>query len=481
MARLIYSSVLLTLYLSLQAFLGSNAQLTDFLSIDCGATNPYNDVQLGLKWETDDNYIKTGVTKRMKEAQDFPKQLYSYRSFPSRSNKNCYIMPVITHTTYLLRVRLFPGVVGEKYSVALPVDFNVTFVSNLFFTYSALTDKDRVDVIYESVFHSFQREEISLCLLQGSKGTPFINSIELRGLPDTSYHVTRDVGDAKVLVLGERLNMGTKPGDNSFFRYPDDEFDRFWWSTPRTRFPFNRVDGSSMIGDLFFKFYEPNTNRIGENWPPNRTYIDAWVGPEFSFELPRKREDTNKIYTAFYFKDVRPDSQANFSNYSFVEWITVTVGDVSDNIWLCCLRDENWGVFEDVQLYDRFIHVNVSHKNDSSIESIVLNGFEYYYKYDFDISSTYSRDIRAVGDLLVSFQLEDFQGDPCFPVSWDWLTCDLDASRIQKLKLSHMNISGPIPENISSLVELTEIYLDNNNLEGPIPYSLTSLTKLRIL
>ncbi|KAL3690836.1 hypothetical protein R1sor_004487 [Riccia sorocarpa] len=311
----------------------------------------------------------------MKEGSDLPKQLYSYRDFPSRRSKYCYVLPVTPDTTYLLR---------------------------------------------------------------GSKGNPFINSIELRGLPDTSYSVTRGhESTPQFIVLGDRLNMGTEPGDDSFFRFPD-EFDRIWWSAaaPRYQFPsFATVNGSLTKNLTFDDTYYPNSGTDdGYNWPPNRTLVDAWVGKELSFQIPRKRDDTNKVYAAFYIMEVRPE----------------------------------------------LILVNVSQESGST-DGIILNGFEYYYRYDFNYSATFSIDETALDELQVSFGLQDWQGDPCFPVAWDWLTCDPITTRIIKLNLSHMNITGSISANISSLGELTEIYLDNNNLQGSIPESLALLTNLTVL
>ncbi|KAL2611403.1 hypothetical protein R1flu_023095 [Riccia fluitans] len=66
MEKIIFSFVLLMLLLYLQAFMiCSTAQLRDFLSIACGARKSYVDVQLGLKWDTDDNYVETGLIQQM--------------------------------------------------------------------------------------------------------------------------------------------------------------------------------------------------------------------------------------------------------------------------------------------------------------------------------------------------------------------------------------------------------------------------------
>ncbi|KAL3684448.1 hypothetical protein R1sor_002470 [Riccia sorocarpa] len=487
MKILVYLSILLT-YLWLQVFISTNAQLTKFLSIDCGASSPYNDSDLGIQWETDDKYIMTGTTRQMREGPDLPKQLYSYRYFPSPRSKQCYVLPVETDTTYLLRARLFPGF-REALSVDLPVDFNVTFINNLFFSYSASTDRDRVDAIYESVFYTFKRKEIYLCLVPGSKGTPFINSIELRRLPETSYSITKSLpGVPLFLVLGDRLNMGAKPGD-SFFRYPYDDFDRFWWPAVPPSFPnfttFEVEESSPIMKNLTF-VPEPIDviDPLKFNLPPNRTLTDAWIGPVLAFQIKRSRLDTNEVYVAFYFLEIRPDSEVmDNETDSLSECPICFVEDISSGDCLVS-RNPTQVTLDKVLLNDNVINVNVTsyaYVTGNLAVDPILNAFEYYYRYDFNISATYSKDKIALHELQVSFGLQDWQGDPCFPVSWDWLACDSETSRIQKLKLSHMNISGQIPGNISNLMELTEIHLDNNNLQGAIPKSLVSLPKLQRL
>ncbi|KAL3684452.1 hypothetical protein R1sor_002474 [Riccia sorocarpa] len=475
--------ILVYLSVWLQVFISSNAQLTKFLSIDCGASSPYNDSDLGIQWETDDKYIMTGTARQMREGPGLPKQLYSYRYFPSPRSKQCYVLPVETETTYLLRARLFPGF-RETLSVDLPVDFNVTFINNLFFSYSASTDRDRVDAIYESVFHSFERKEIYLCLVPGSKGTPFINSIELRRLPQTSYTITTSLpGVPQFLVLGDRLDMGAKPGD-SFLRYPYDEFDRFWWPAVPPSFPnfttFKVEESSPMMKNLTFgpSPGEDIEDLLKFNWPPNRTLTDAWIGPDLAFQIKRSRLDTNEVYVAFYFLEIRPDSEV-LDNETHALFVCPTCS-VEDILHGNCFfrRSPTQITLEEVVLNDNVINVNVT--SDPGVGTI-LNAFEYYYRYDFNISATYSKDKIALHELQVSFGLQDWQGDPCFPVAWEWLACDSETSRIQKLKLSQMNISGQIPGNISNLMELTEIHLDNNNLQGGIPKSLVSLPKLQRL
>ncbi|CAL9175596.1 unnamed protein product [Musa hybrid cultivar] len=56
-----------------------------------------------------------------------------------------------------------------------------------------------------------------------------------------------------------------------------------------------------------------------------------------------------------------------------------------------------------------------------------------------------------------------------------------NCSRLQIFNLSHNNMSGTIPRNLSNCLELRLIGLDNNKLEGEIPGDIGSLTKLKAI
>ncbi len=60
----------------------------------------------------------------------------------------------------------------------------------------------------------------------------------------------------------------------------------------------------------------------------------------------------------------------------------------------------------------------------------------------------------------------------------DTVTCDMENGRFTKIKLSNMGLSGPIPQSIGDLTELTHLGLKNNNLTGEMPESIGNLTNL---
>ncbi|KAL3680448.1 hypothetical protein R1sor_023404 [Riccia sorocarpa] len=449
------------------------------LSIDCGAPSPYKDSALGIEWQTDQNYTTTGTSVQMKEGTDLPKQLYRYRVFTSGRNKDCYTLPVKPQTTYLLRVGLYPGDGGPS-SVNITVDFNVSVNSNHWFEYTS----DGSDVTQEAAFYSFELEEVYLCLLKGTQGTPFISSIELRILPSNGYADTKSTQiPPSFLVLGDRLNMGVKSSDDKAFRFPDDEFDRFWRPALPPDFPrYARADGSSILSELpFSSSYDPEIIYQDLNqWPPNKTLIDAWVGRDLSFNITRERVDTGRIVATFFYMEIRPNVNISELSENNPEEIFDAFGEDYEYVDITDRLPTAFQYVTNIEgnLGDAVL-VNVSWQF-GPFDKIILNGFEYYYLYEVNIDATYSPDREILASISDSFGLNDWRGDPCYPVPWDWVSCD-STSRIQTLNLTGMKLSGPIPGNISTLTELTEIHLNNNKLSGPIPESLASLTKLKIL
>ncbi|CAA0836469.1 Leucine-rich repeat protein kinase family protein [Striga hermonthica] len=72
-------------------------------------------------------------------------------------------------------------------------------------------------------------------------------------------------------------------------------------------------------------------------------------------------------------------------------------------------------------------------------------------------------------------------GDPCLPAPWSWVQCNSDLQpRITSVKLSGKNLTGPIPEDLTKLADLVELWLDNNSLNGSIP-DFSGCPNLRII
>ncbi|CDY51448.1 BnaA05g36650D [Brassica napus] len=84
-----------------------------FISLDCGSPPnepPYNDVQTGLTFSTDNGFVQTGKTgKVQKEIESlFPKPVWNLRYFPD-GIRNCYTLNVTQGSKYLIRALFVYG------------------------------------------------------------------------------------------------------------------------------------------------------------------------------------------------------------------------------------------------------------------------------------------------------------------------------------------------------------------------------------
>ncbi|WZY94682.1 hypothetical protein YC2023_067011 [Brassica napus] len=92
--------------------------LLGFISLDCGSPPnepPYNDVQTGLTFSTDNGFVQTGKTgKVQKEIESlFPKPVWNLRYFPD-GIRNCYTLNVTQGSKYLIRALFVYGGMFEE-------------------------------------------------------------------------------------------------------------------------------------------------------------------------------------------------------------------------------------------------------------------------------------------------------------------------------------------------------------------------------
>ncbi|KAG2594280.1 hypothetical protein PVAP13_5NG636300 [Panicum virgatum] len=67
------------------------------------------------------------------------------------------------------------------------------------------------------------------------------------------------------------------------------------------------------------------------------------------------------------------------------------------------------------------------------------------------------------------------------PCGWRCVECDPATSRVLRLSLSGLALSGPMPRGLDRLPALQELTLARNNLSGPLPPGLSLLKSLRSL
>ncbi|CAD5177481.1 unnamed protein product [Musa acuminata subsp. malaccensis] len=77
--------------------------------------------------------------------------------------------------------------------------------------------------------------------------------------------------------------------------------------------------------------------------------------------------------------------------------------------------------------------------------------------------------------------LASWNEDDSTPCSWAHVECDPATSRVSRLALDSLSLSGPLPRGLDRLPALVALSLSNNNLSGPIPPGLSLLPALRSL
>ncbi|RWV88573.1 hypothetical protein GW17_00049333, partial [Ensete ventricosum] len=74
--------------------------------------------------------------------------------------------------------------------------------------------------------------------------------------------------------------------------------------------------------------------------------------------------------------------------------------------------------------------------------------------------------------------LASWNEDDSTPCSWAHVECDPATSRVSRLALDSLSLSGPLPRGLDRLPALAALSLSNNNLSGPIPPGLSLLPAL---
>ncbi|VVA13534.1 PREDICTED: probable [Prunus dulcis] len=104
----------------------------------------------------------------------------------------------------------------------------------------------------------------------------------------------------------------------------------------------------------------------------------------------------------------------------------------------------------------------------------ILNAYEIYQHKDFYRLPTIEKDVDAIINIINTYGIiGEWQGDPCFPSSWNILNCSsISPPNIISLDLSHNQLTGPIPEFLAQLPYLRDLNLMGNQLEDAVPKAL---------
>ncbi|BBN00492.1 hypothetical protein MPTK1_1g29590 [Marchantia polymorpha subsp. ruderalis] len=454
----------LILFLVLQSEV--SAQKDGFISIDCGSQDAYTDAKTGIQWVTDHGYIGTGFNLQLRRSasssfsletpsSDFgkhnlPRALRSARYFPTANStrKNCYALPAQEGQVYLIRASFqlleggFRHSAGGDYQNISASVFDVSVDGNLWLTVSPVTSDDADPVSHEAIFIA-QSHQIFFCLINTGLGDPFVSSLELRPLPELSYG---RLAKGSFLSLLSRMDCG---GDETQgpLRFPEDPFDRIW-----VRSSHNVSGGSvqSISTTQVLTASDLPTSVMGTAWSHEteirfrmhvrkKRELDCQETTRFlsilhlrtmgrSEEVARHTED---LLLSFNEEGLLPDETTRMLEST--RWDVRTMDSKSDFI------ESTWG-----------ISTSSSSSNpgvDRSGSGVVLNAAEFYALYPA-ASLTDKKDVIAVSNLQKSLNLSiAWTGDPCLPISWDWIVCDShDPPRITSLLLNNTEFVGAIPD-----------------------------------
>lgn len=187
-----------------------------FVSIDCGREanySDYKDPKTGIVYVSDEPYIDAGAgenhrisaTATATAADSY--LLQTLRSFPS-GPRNCYALPTVAGTKYLVRLGfLFGNYDGENSSSssASSLRFDLHLGAQRWATVDdVVVQTGGISRMYEVVFMGWARWAPA-CLVNVGGGTPFVSSVELRPIDDELYP---SVKTSESLSLFKRSDMG---------------------------------------------------------------------------------------------------------------------------------------------------------------------------------------------------------------------------------------------------------------------------------
>uniref|UniRef100_A0A5B7BWG1 non-specific serine/threonine protein kinase n=1 Tax=Davidia involucrata TaxID=16924 RepID=A0A5B7BWG1_DAVIN len=461
------SFLLLLLCFALAVFVHGQIQ-TGFISIDCGARENFNfvDIDTGISYTSDGSFINTGINKNISAEYAYPNNptlpqpLSDLRSFP-QGNKNCYTLTPTGGRGSLNLIRasfLYGNYDGEN---KLP-EFDLYLDVNLWFS---VKFKNASDIVTTEIISVAPSDTIYICLVNTGLGTPFISALELRPLNGSIYN--NESGTSGSLILFERWDIGYLNGSG---RYQDDIYDRIW--SPYSSSSWNSISTSSGV-DISGNGYKAPLEVM-------KTAARPGNGSE-SLELYWTTTDPeSQFYIYMYFAELEQLGR-NQSREFNVSWNGTPLFGPFIPRYLFAATISNSRA-----LVGKEHRISV-YKIGNSTFPPILNAVEIFMLKQSNESLTYSEDDDAINNIRTTYQVNrNWVGDPCGPknYSWEGLKCsynDSNPPQIISLNLTSSSLIGRIADSIANLSSLETLDLSNNNLSGTVPEFLEELPFLKFL
>ncbi|KAL0733379.1 hypothetical protein Bca4012_009589 [Brassica carinata] len=433
-----------------------------FVSIDCGIPDDssYNDETTDIKYVSDAAYVESGTVHSIDpqfQASSLEKQFQNLRSFPD-GKRNCYDVqpPRGKGFKYLIRTRFM---YGNYDTLGKAPEFDLYLGVNLW-------DSVKIDnatmIITKEIIHTLRSDHVHVCLVDKSKGTPFLSVLELRLLKSDTYETPYDS-----LMLNKRWDLG---GLGSLpVRYKDDVFDRIWIPL---RFPKYTIFNASLTID--------SNNNNG--FQPARSVMNTATSPE----------DSNQDIILYWEPE---DSTWKYYVYMhFAEVVELPSNETREFSVLLNEKSINMTVFSPRYLYTDTLFVQnpvsgprLEFRLKSTAKSTlppIINAIETYRVNEFLQSPTDQQDAQAIMMIKSKYGVKkNWLGDPCAPFNYPWkdINCSYvnnEPPRIISVNLSSSGLTGQIDQAFSNLTSLQKLDLSNNSLIGKVPDSLGNLHNL---
>ncbi|CAA7017628.1 unnamed protein product [Microthlaspi erraticum] len=185
-----------------------------FISLDCGLEpnqSPYLEPATNLSFSSDHDFIQTGKRGKIAKGLSYEyKQYNALRYFPE-GKRHCYNLSVKQDISYLIRAGFAYGNYDGK---NIYPSFDIYIGPNWW----ATVYDDRKDF---EIIHMAKSNSLQICLVQTGPTTPFISTLELRPLRNDSY--STQSGSLQLVYRHFYIS-------NLDVRYPDDVYDRLWYS-----------------------------------------------------------------------------------------------------------------------------------------------------------------------------------------------------------------------------------------------------------